>query len=103
VSKEGKPRLNQVSVFALSNPVLLRSVWARDTMNYTGVLKILMQTMVFPTPIRLNRLDLGVQQTLNMGLKSVKHLLNIGFMFEEIDPAKTRVVIHKTNVVLVPS
>ena len=34
-----------------------------------------------------------------MGLESVKDLLNIRFVFEEIDPAKTGVVINKTNII----
>jgi hypothetical protein len=64
-------------MFALSDPVLLGSMGARDTMNYAGALKIPMQTMVFTTPVGLNRLDLGVQQTLNMSLKRIEYLFHI--------------------------
>jgi hypothetical protein len=37
-----------------------------------------------------------------MGLKSMKHLLNIRFIFDKIDPAKARIIIDKANIVLVP-
>jgi hypothetical protein len=43
----------------------------------TGALKIAMQPMIFTPPIRLDGADLSVQETLNMGLESIKHLLNI--------------------------
>jgi hypothetical protein len=75
---------------------------ARDTMNYAGVLKVPMQTMVFTTPVGLKRLDLGVQKTLNMSLKRIEYLFHIRFVFKEIDPTKARIVINKANIILVP-
>ena len=71
-------------------------------MNYACALKISVKTVILPTPIGLNRLDFGVQKVLNMGLKCIKDVFDIRFVFEEIDPAKTRVVIHKANIILVP-
>jgi cellobiose-specific phosphotransferase system component IIB len=37
-----------------------------------------------------------------MSLKSMKHLLNIRFIFDKIDPAKARIIIDKADIVLVP-
>jgi hypothetical protein len=90
-----------MTVFALSNAVLLGSMRARDTMNYASTLKITVEAVILPTPIRLNRLDLGVQKTLNMSLERIENLLNVRLMFEKIYPAKTRVIIHKANIVFV--
>jgi hypothetical protein len=58
--------------------------------------------MVFPTPIGLNRLDLGVQKTLNMSLKRIKYLFHIRFVFKKIDTTKTRIIINKANIILIP-
>jgi hypothetical protein len=58
--------------------------------------------VIFTTPVGLKRLDLGVQKTLNMSLKGVEYLFHIRFVFKEINPAKMRVVINKTNIVLIP-
>jgi hypothetical protein len=61
-----------------------------------------METMVFATPVRLDSLYFGVQKALNMGLESIKNLLNIRLVLEEINPAKTRMIINKANIVFVP-
>jgi hypothetical protein len=37
-----------------------------------------------------------------MGLESIKNLLNIRLVLEEINPAKTRMIINKANIVFVP-
>jgi hypothetical protein len=84
-----------------SNPVLLRGVGARHTMRDTSALKIVMQLVILTTPIRLDSLDLGIQETLDMGLEGVKHLFNIRLVFQKINPTKTRVVINKTYIILV--
>jgi hypothetical protein len=70
-----------VTVFALSNPILLRDVGARHTMENTSVLKIAMQLVKLTTPIRLDSLDLAIQETLDMGLEGVEHLFNIRLVF----------------------
>jgi hypothetical protein len=59
-----------------------------------------MEFMIFTAPIGLDSFNFGVQKELNMSLKSIKHPFNIRFMFKEIDPAKTRIVIDKANIVL---
>jgi hypothetical protein len=58
--------------------------------------------VVFTTPVRLKSLDLSVQKTLNMSLKGIENFFYIRFVFKEINPAKTRIVINKANIVLVP-
>jgi hypothetical protein len=59
-----------------------------------------MEFMIFTAPIRLDGFNFGVQKELNMSLKSIKHPFNIRFMFKEVDPAKTRIVIDKANIIL---
>ena len=79
-----------MTVFAFSNPVLLRRVWTRHTMRDPGALKIAMQLMVLTTPIRLDNYDFSVKKTLNMSLKRIEHFLNIRLVLEKIDPTKMR-------------
>ena len=61
MSQQGKTRLDKVSMFAFSYPVLLRSVWTGHTVRDPRALKITMQFMVLATPIRLNGYDFSVK------------------------------------------
>jgi hypothetical protein len=58
--------------------------------------------VVFTTLVRLKGLDPSVQKMLDMSLKGIENLFYIRFVFKEINPAKTRIVINKANIVLVP-
>jgi hypothetical protein len=89
MSEKSKTSLDQVTVFALGNPVLLRSMRTRNAMRNTSALKVAMQLMILTTPIRLDSLDLGIQETLDMSLEGVKHLFNIRLVFQKINPTKT--------------
>ena len=51
MGKKSEARLDQMTVFALGNPVLLRSVGAGHSMRNAGTLKIAMQLVVLTTPI----------------------------------------------------
>jgi hypothetical protein len=46
-----------------------------------GALKIAVKLMIFPTPIRPNNLNFGVEKAFNMSLKSIENLLDIRLMF----------------------
>jgi hypothetical protein len=89
MSEKSKTSLDQVTVFALGNPVLLRSMRIRNALRNTSALKVAMQLMILTTPIRLDSLDLGIQETLDMSLEGVKHLFNIRLVFQKINPTKT--------------
>lgn len=67
-------------------------------MSDAYTVKIVMKTMVFTTPIRLNCTDLRTKKTFNMLLKLQENFLNIGFVFEKIDPREFAVVINKINI-----
>ena len=66
-------------------------------------MKVAMEFVVFTTPVRLNDLDFIIQKAFDMSLKVVKNLLNIRLVFKQINPDEARVVINKTNIILVPS
>ena len=66
-------------------------------------MKVAMEFVVFTTPVGLNGLDFTIPKAFDMSLKVVENLLNIRLVFEQINPAKTRVVINKANIILVPS
>jgi hypothetical protein len=89
-----------MTVFALSNPVLLRCVWTGNTVRNASALKISMKAMILPSPIGLNSAYFGVKKTLNMILKSVEDSLNIRLVLDEINPVIATVIIDKTRVIL---
>ena len=57
--------------------------------------------MILTPPIRLNSFNFGIKKTLNVSLESVKDLLNIRLMFEEINPTESGLVINKTDIIFV--
>jgi hypothetical protein len=89
-------------MFALGNPIFLGSVRTRDTVNNPCVLKVSVKMMVFTTPIRPNRFNLSIQETLHMSLKSIEYLFNIRLMFKKIGLSEPRVIIDKVDIVFVP-
>jgi hypothetical protein len=91
-----------VPVFALGNSILLGTVRTRDTVNNPCALKVSVKTIVFTTPIRLNRFNLSIEKTLDMSLKSIEYLFNIRLMFKKIYPSEPGVVIDKADIVFVP-
>jgi hypothetical protein len=50
-------------------------------MRHTCALKIARQALILATSIRLNCLNLSVQEALNMSLESIEDLLNVRLMF----------------------
>ena len=61
------------------------------------------QPLVFPIPINLHGNNLAIKETFNMSLKEIKFLKDIGFIFEQIYPAKLAKIINKTDIVFLPS
>ena len=72
-------------------------------MRDARALKVAMEFVVFTTPVGLNGLDFIIQKAFDMSLKVVENLLNIRLVFKQINPGEARVVINKTNIILVPS
>ena len=72
-------------------------------MGDARALKIAMELVVFTTPVGLNGLDFAIQKAFDMSLKVVENFLNIRLVFKQINPCEARVVINKTNIILVPS
>jgi hypothetical protein len=100
VSEQGKARLYEVAVLTFRNTILLGRMRAGHTVGDARALKIPMELVILAPPVRLNCLDFGAQKAFDVCLEGVEDLLNIRLVFEKINPAKPRVVINKTNIVL---
>ena len=100
VSEGSKPGFNQVPVLPFSYTILLGCMWIGYAMRNTDTLKKFMQAVVFTPPIRLNRTDFCIEESLDMGLKIIENLFDIKFMFKKINPCKTAKVINKANIKL---
>lgn len=103
MGEECKACLNKMAVFTLRNPILLRCMRARNTMGNANTLEIFVETMIFPSPVRLNSPNFGVKETFNMILKSIKDGLNIRFVLQKINPAETAIIVNKANIILISS
>ena len=71
-------------------------------MGDARALKIVMELAVLTTLVGLNGLDYAIQKAFDMSLKVIEELLNIRLVFKQINPSEARVVINKTNIILVP-
>ena len=71
-------------------------------MRDARALKVAMEFVVFTTPVGLNGFDFIIQKAFDMSVKVVENLLNIRLVFKQINPGEARVVINKTNIILVP-
>ena len=71
-------------------------------MRDARALKIAIELVVFTTPVGLNNLDFAIQEAFDMSLKVIEDLLNIRLMFKQINPNEARVIINKTDIILVP-
>ena len=70
-------------------------------MGDARALKIAMELVVFTTLVGLNSLDFAIQEAFDMSLKVIEDLLNIRLMFKQINPNEARVIINKTDIILV--
>jgi hypothetical protein len=99
MGEEGDARLDDVAMFPLGDAVLLRRVWASNTMVNTGVIKIFGETSVLAATIRLHHANFSLKQSFHVGLKVIKRFLNIGLALDKINPCITTKIIHKTYIV----
>jgi hypothetical protein len=59
-----------------------------------------MELMVPPPPlISLDSFNLLFQGMVNFGLELMKHIENIRFMFEKVDPGKSTISIDKAHII----
>jgi hypothetical protein len=79
VGKKEKSSFHNVVVLAFCGTILLVIVGAGDMMQYSIILEMLVQALVFATLIGLNTLNFGIEKTFNMCLKANKNLLNFIF------------------------
>ena len=54
--------------------------------------------MILATPVRLNRTNFGIEETLYMVLKGIEHSLYIRLVFQQIYPIETVLIIDKTHI-----
>jgi hypothetical protein len=57
--------------------------------------------MILTTPVRLNNTDFSVKKTLYMGLENIEDILDIRFMFDDVDPAMATKIINETDIIFV--
>jgi hypothetical protein len=57
--------------------------------------------MILTTPVRLNSTDFSVKKTLYMGLENIEDILDIRFMFDDVDPAMMTKIINETDIIFV--
>jgi hypothetical protein len=60
MGEEGDARLDDVAMFPLGDAILLRRVWASNTMVNTGVIKIFGETSVLAATIRLHHANFSL-------------------------------------------
>jgi hypothetical protein len=78
-------------------------VGAGHTMTNSRASEIIMEAMILTTAVRLHIKDFSVKKMLNMSLKKIKYFLNTRFVFNQINPTMTAIIIHKANIILVSS
>jgi hypothetical protein len=67
-----------MSVFMLRDAILLRCVWACDTVLSPLIGDESREVTILVAPVRLEGVDFSVKEQLNMLLKQMKSFLDIG-------------------------
>ena len=58
-----------------------------------------MEAVILTAPIRLNCTNFCIEEALDMVLKIIEDLINIRFVFNQINPRVTAEIIHKTHII----
>ena len=87
-------------MLAFCDAILLGGMGAGNTVRYACALEIAMKAMILTTPVGLHGTNFGVEKTLNMFLKGIENALNIRFVFDQIYPTMTTIIINKANIIL---
>ena len=101
--QKGEANFHYVTMFSLSRSVLLVCMRTRDVVGDANALKERIQTLILTTLICLHGNNFAIKQSFNMGLKKVKLLKYIRFIFEQIYPTKFAEIIDKTDIVFLPA
>jgi hypothetical protein len=80
MSKESETHLNNVSIFPLSNTILLLSVRTKNLMRDPNCPGKGIKFLIFPTPIRFNGNDLSIKHMFNKLLKFKKVFEDLIFL-----------------------
>ena len=100
MSKKSKTSFNQVTVFALSNTVLLMCMWTRHVMRDPKLLKERIEVAILASPIRLYMNNFMLEKTLNMRLKLQENIKHITFTLKQIKPSKAIIGINETDIIV---
>jgi hypothetical protein len=57
-----------------------------------------MEFLILSTPICLDMYDFSIQKMFNMFLELKEYIIDIGFVFKQVEPSKTTVSINKTYI-----
>jgi hypothetical protein len=87
-------------MFVFRDVILLRCVWACDTVLNALTGDETRQATILAAPARLEGADFSIKEQLNMLLKQMKSFLNIGFALNKVNPSEPTKIIQETNIVL---
>jgi hypothetical protein len=57
-----------------------------------------MMFFISSTPVRLDMNNLSIKEAFHMFLKLKKHIIDIRFMLNQIEPSETTISINKTHI-----
>jgi hypothetical protein len=87
-------------VFMLGDAILFRCVWVSYTMLNSVTGDETRETTILAAPVRLKGTYFSVKEQLDMLLKQMKSVFNIGFAIEKVNPCKPAKIIQETNIIL---
>src|SRR6266540_2252413 len=99
MSKKRKPDLYNMTMFSFSCPILLTCIGAGDVVSDADLCKKRVEFLVLSSPVRLDRDNFSVKETLHKSLEFNKFTKNFGFKFQRMDPSKFTVIINETNII----
>jgi ABC-type lipopolysaccharide export system ATPase subunit len=76
-------------------------MWPRDMVGNTNFLEERMEFLIFATPIAFHSVDFSAKFSLNQLLKIKKDLVNIGTLFNKINPCELAKIIDKAYIIRV--
>jgi hypothetical protein len=97
--KKSKIHLNNVSMFALDNPILLVSTEARNQMRDPNVMKEGIKPLILAILIGLNIMDFTIELPLHKLLKFMKIFKHLRFTTKQINPCKLVEIVNKGNII----
>ena len=101
VSKKYKANVKNVPNFTFGEAILFMRIWACYTMKNSLSFKILICSLIFSTPIKMEGLYSNIILCLNEFMKVNKDIINWTFIFKKEYPCESRKVINKVNKIFV--